>query len=204
MIDELKTLESESVSLSICYKNEDVKPLIEHDIYEHNIGLIMSSIPTFEAEELKDTLYDLKKLVFLFGDNLLYNIKRSIVLMSDNHKMESISSTAFDISETLGLALTLANFDPEGEFESKKMIIEHYETLTQIFGIEINVEQKVANPIRELSDMDDVLQIAPFEKRLNTDIFRKLISSKVQDFLLTTKQHPKLLVPFITSESVQQ
>ena len=84
------------------------------------------------------------------------------------------------------------------------MIIEHYETLTHIFGIEINVEQKVANPIRELSNMDDVLQIAPFEQRLNTDNFRKLISSKVQDFLLTTKKHPKLLVPFITHEGVHQ
>ena len=199
LIDELKTLESESVSLSICYKNEDVKSLIEHDIYEHNIGLIMSSISTFESDDLKETLYDLKKLVFLFGDNLLYNIKRSIVLMSQNEKMESIASTAFDISETLGLALTLADFDPEGEFESKKMIIEHYETLTDIFGIELNVEQKVANPIRELANMDDVVQIAPFEKRLNTYNYRKLISSKVQDFLLTTKKHPKLLVPFITS-----
>ena len=204
LINELKTLESESVSLSICYKNEDVTSLIEQDIYEHNIGLIMSSISTFEADDLKETLYDLKKLVFLFGDNLLYNIKRSIVLMSDNDKMESISSTAFDISETLGLALTLADFDPEGEFDSKKMIIEHYETLTHIFGIEINIEQKVANPIRELSDMDNVLQIAPFEKRLNTYNYRKLISSKVQDFLLTTKRHPKLLVPFITSEGFQQ
>ena len=204
LINELKTFESKSVSLSICYKNEDVRSLIEYDIYEHNIGLIMSSIPAFEAEDLKETLYDLKKLVFLFGDNLLYNIKKSIVLMSDNDKMESISSTSFDISETLGLVLTLADFDPEGEFESKKMIIEHYETLTHIFGIEINVEQKVANPIRELSNMDDVLQIAPFEKRLNTDNFRKLISSKVQDFLLTTKKHPKLLVPFITHEGVHQ
>lgn len=204
LIDELKTLESKSVSLSVCYKNEDVKSLIEYDIYEHNIGLVMSSIPAFEAEDLKERLYDLKKLVFLFGDNLLYNIKRSIVLMSDNDKMESISSTAFDISETLGLGLTLANFDPEGEFSNKKMIIEHYETLTHIFGIEINVEQKVANPIRELSNMDDVLQIAPFEKRLNTDNFRKLISSKVQDFLLTTKKHPKLLVPFSTNEGLHQ
>jgi len=202
LIDELKTLESESVSLSICYKNEDVKSLIEYDIYEHNIGLIMNSISTFEAEDLKETLYDLKKLVFLFGDNPLYNIKRSIVLMNENDKMESISSTAFDISETLGLALTLADFDPEGEFESKKMIIEHYETLTDIFGIELNVEQKVANPIRELADIDDVVQIAPFEKSLNTYSYRKLISSKVQDFLLTTKKHPKLLVPFITSEGI--
>ena len=121
--------------------------------------------------------------------------------MSENEKMESISSTAFDISETLGLGLTLGDFDPEGDFESKKMIIEHYETLAHIFNMEINIEQKVANPIRELSKMEDILQIAPFEKHLNTDSLRKLISSKIQDFLLTTHKHPKLLVPFVLTES---
>jgi hypothetical protein len=160
----------------------------------------MSSIPAFESEDLKETLYELKKLVFLFGDSLLYNIKKSIVLMTNKEEMESISSTAFDISESLGLALTLGDFDPEGDFESKKMIVEHYETLSQIFGTEINLEQKVANPIRELSGMENILQIAAFEERLNTDSLKKFISSKVQDFLLTTNRHPKLLVPFITSE----
>ena len=144
----------------------------------------------------------LKKLVFLFGDKLLYNIKSSVILMSENEKMESISSTAFDISETLGLGLTLGDFDPEGDFESKKMIIEHYETLTHIFNMEMNIEQKVANPIRELSNMEDILQIAPFEQRLNTDSIRKLLSSRIQDFLLTTNKHPKLLVPFARTESL--
>ncbi|MFC2073499.1 COG3400 family protein [Campylobacterota bacterium] len=201
LIDELKTLESENVTISICYENQNLKALVGNDIHEHNIGLIMNSIPTFEADDLKETLYNLKKLVFLFGDKLLYNIRKSIVLMDENEKMESISSTAFDISETLGLALTLADFDPEGDFESKKMIVEHYETLAQIFNMEMNIEQKVANPIRELSNMEDVLQIAPFEKHLNTDSLRKLISSKIQDFLLTTNRHPKLLVPFELTES---
>lgn len=201
LIDELKTLESENVTISICYENQNVKALVGNDIHEHNIGLIMNSIPTFEADDLKETLYNLKKLVFLFGDKLLYNIKKSIVLMDENEKMESISSTAFDISETLGLGLSLADFDPEGEFESKKMIVEHYETLAQIFNMEMNIEQKVANPIRELSNMEDVLQIAPFEKHLNTDSLRKLISNKIQDFLLITNKHPKLLIPFVPSES---
>jgi uncharacterized protein len=201
LIEELKTLESENVRLMISYENDHVKSLIEEDIHEFNIGLIMNSIPTFESDNLKKTLYDLKKLVFLFGDKLLYNIKNSVVLMSENEKMESISSTAFDISETLGLGLTLGDFDPEGDFESKKMIIEHYETLTHIFNMEMNIEQKVANPIRELSNMEDILQIAPFEKDLNTESFRKLISSKIQDFLLTTSRHPKLLVPFALTES---
>ena len=201
LIEELKALESEHVTISICYKNKDIKPLIEEDIHEYNIGLIMNSIPTFEADDLKEILYDLKKLVFLFGDKLLYNIKRSVVLMNGNEKMESISSAAFDISETLGLGLTLGDFDPEGDFESKKMIIEHYETLADIFNINMNIEQKVANPIRELSNMEDILQIAPFERDLNTDKLMKLISIKIQDFLLTTNRHPKLLVPFALTES---
>ncbi len=200
LIDEIKALESEHVTLSICYDDKNIKTLIEYDIHQHDIGLVLNSIQTFEADELKETLYDLKKLVYLFGDNLLYNIKECVILMSENEKMESISSTAFDISESLSLKLTLGDFDPEGDFESKKMIIEHYETLTHIFNMEINIEQKVANPIREIANMKDILQIAPFEKQLNTDNFMKLISTKVQDFLLTTKRHPKLLVPFALAE----
>ena len=81
------------------------------------------------------------------------------------------------------------------------MIIEHYETLTNIFNMEMEIEQKVANPIRELSNMEDILQVAPFEKDLNTESIRKLISNKIQDFLLTTNKHPKLLVPFAIMES---
>jgi len=196
LIDQLKMYESDNVTISICYKNEDIKTLIEYDIHEHNIGLVMNSISTFECGELKEVLYNLKKLVFLFGDKLLYNIKQSVVLMSENEKMESISSAAFDISETLGLGLTLGDFDPEGDFENKNMIIEHYETLADIFNMQLKLEQRVSNPIRELLKMEDVLQIAPFEKHLNTDNFKKLISGKIQDFLLTTHKHPKLLVPF--------
>ena len=200
LIEEIKALESEHVSLSICYDDHDIKTLIEYDIHQHDIGLVLNSIETFESENLKETLYNLRKLVYLFGDNLLYNIKECVILMSENEKMESISSTAFDISESLTLKLTLCDFDPEGDFESKKMIIEHYETLTNIFNMEINIEQKVANPIREIANMKDILQIAPFEKQLNTDNFIRLISTKVQDFLLTTKKHPKLLVPFALGE----
>jgi len=200
LIDKLKAYESESVMISVSYEDNEVKHLIEYDIHQHDIGLIMNSIKAFESDELKEILYDLRKLVYLFGDKLLQNVKKSIVLMTGDEKMESISTTAFDISESLTLQLMLGDFDPEGDFESKKMIIEHYETLTHIFNMKIDIEQKVANPIRELSNMKNILQIAPFEKRLNTDSFMKLISTRVQDFLLTTSRHPKLLVPFALNE----
>ena len=200
LIEKIKTFETENVTINFCYKNDDIKRLVEYDIHEYDIGLIVNSIPTFEADKLKETLFGLKKMVYLFGDSPLCDIKKSVVLMVENEKMESISSTAFDISETLGLGLMLGDFDPEGDFESKSMIVEHYETLTHIFNMEMQLEQKVANPIRELAKMENILQIAPFEERLNTDNIIKLISSSVQDFLLTTNKHPKLLVPFALLE----
>jgi len=196
LIDELKTYESEKITVSVCYDDENIRNLVEYDIQEHDIGLVLTGIETFEREDIKETLYDLRKVVYLFGDKLLYNVKEAVILMSENEKMESISSTAFDISESLGLQLILGDFDPEGDFESRKIIIEHYETLSHIFNMEIDIQQKIANPIREISAMEDILQIAPFEKGLNSDNILKLVSTKVQDFLLTTKKHPKLLVPF--------
>ena len=200
LLERLKEYETENVTIAISYKNEEIGELVEFDIHEYNIGLIMNSIPAFEADGQKETLYNLKKLVYLFGNRPLVESTTSVILMSENEKMESISSTAFDISETLGMSLSLCDFDPEGDFESRKMIIEHYETLTHIFNMEINIEQKVANPIREVANMNNILQIAPFEERLNGETWRKIISTRVQDFLLTTTKHPKLLVPFAITE----
>ena len=200
LIEELKSYESDNVTISVCYEDENNNTLVEFDIQEYDIGLILNSIESFESDALKNTLFDLKKVVYLFGDKLLYNIKECIILMDENEKMESISSTAFDISESLNLDLTLADYDPEGDFESRKIIIEHYETLSHIFNMEINIEQKIANPLRELSHKENILQIAPFEKDLGEDKILKFLSTKIKDFLLSTKRHPKLLVPFALSD----
>ena len=200
LIDEIKAFEAPHIKVLVYYKNDDISRLIEYDIHEYDIGMLLTSIPTFETEDVCDTLYELKKLIYLFGKTEMQNVLNSIVLMSENEVMESISSTAFDISETLGLGLTLANYDPDGEFESKKMVVEHYETLTHIFNMEMNLEEKMANPMRELAKMKNILQVVPFEKDMNTNRLKKLVSSRAEDYVLTTTKHPKLLVPFDISD----
>ncbi len=201
LIEQIRTYESDNITIMVSYdQQKKQKHVIEYDIHKYDIGLVFTSIQRFDRENLKGTLYDLKKLVYLFGDKLLYNVQECVVLMDKQEQMESISSTAFEISESLKLKLCLCDFDPEGDFASKKMIVDHYETLTQIFNTEININQKIANPIIELERMEHVLQIAPFEPNLKKSDFLKFISTKVQDFLLITQSHPKLLVPYAISE----
>lgn len=200
LIEALKKYESSNVILLVCYDDQNFGPLIEYDMQQYDIGLVLSSIKAFDSRQIKTLFYELKKLVYLFGDRQIYNIKEAVVLMNEKEKMESISSTAFDFAEELGIRLTLADFDPEGDFEAKKMIIEHYENMAQIFNIEIHLEQKVANPIREIERKKEILQIIPFEKGLAYKKFLYFLSAKSYNFLLRTQKHPKLLVPFEASE----
>ncbi|MFT7879002.1 MAG: TrkA C-terminal domain-containing protein [Sulfurimonas sp.] len=200
MLEQIREYESENVTILVCYDVHKYQHTIEYDIHKYDIGLVLNSIERFENDKLKKLLYDLRKIVYLFGNEPLYNVKESVVLMGEKEQMESISSSAFEISELLKLKLCLCDFDPEGDFASKKIIIEHYEILTQILNTEINIVQKIANPVRELEKRQDLLQIAPFEANLNANSFVKYISTKIQDFLLVTHVHPKLLVPYAVND----
>jgi len=200
LIEALRSFESDDVTIMVCYDDNHIEDLIEFDIQEHDIGLVLNSVDTFSEQEIQERIYALRKVVYLFGDQMLYNIDECIILMDEEEKMESISSTAFDVAESLEMQLCLCNFDPEGDFDSKKIVFEHYETLAHIFNMEIKVEQRASNPVRELMHMEKVLQIAPFEKALKKEHFMKYMSMKIKDFLLTTQKHPKFLVPYATGE----
>ena len=195
LMEAVKEEEKENVSIHICYDIKGIEELIEYDIQNFDIGLVLNSIDTFDGVGMMDRLYQLKKLIYIFGDKSLYDITQSIVLVTNESEMESISSTAIDFSESLDIELHLCNFDPEGDFDNKKMIIEHYESLSQIFNYKVYTEQDTANPIRMIESMDHIVQIAPFTKESKRRSILNLISTKVQDYLLTIGKHPKILVP---------
>jgi len=203
LLDKIKTMHSDDNNLRvhISYDNEDIISLLEYDIQEFDIGVVLSSIVTFEPNSIQHLLFEIKKGVYLFGDTPLCQLKECVVLMEgDEERMEAISSTAFDVAESLGLELCLCDFDPQGDFDSKKIIIEHYENLSSIFNTKITVKQKIANPIREIKSMESLVHIVPFDKELKANTFFNIISTKIKDFILTTPKHPKLLVPFTSQD----
>ena len=174
---------------------EDRAEVITADTQNYDIGLIYVSSECFDREKVYRELYDLKKLVYLFGKTPLQEVQRAVILMSRGEYMEAISSTSFYISETLGLELCLCFFDPEGDFQSGQKTVNHFETLSHIFHYPIRIEERQANPVRALKEMHRVLQITPFDWQLKRKWRIPYFSTKVEDYLLEEIPHPKLLVP---------
>jgi len=149
----------------------------------------------FFKKENKSYFHNLMRPIYIFGDKSLYNIKASMVLMGERGEMEAISTSAFDFSESLGLSFSLCNYNPEGDFDESRTVVEHYESLSRLYNFKIKIDNKRVNPIRELLNYDEVLHIAPLIKKANSHFFINLFSTKISDYLISIKKHPQLLIP---------
>ncbi len=196
LLEKIKSFRRENIDIMVSYEEEGLTETLVSDMQKCDVGLVFCSMECFENDKISGELFDLKKLVCIFGDISLYTIEHSAILMSDNEEeMESISSMSFYISETLDLELCLCNYSPDGDFQDKRMIVEHYETLSHIFHYPIKIEEKQVNPIREFHKMDNVLHIVPFTKKLKKESIFGFFSMSLDRHMLNSHTHPKLLIP---------
>jgi hypothetical protein len=195
LLDEIRGYDNGRIDIHVQYGDDAVSEVILNDMIQFDIGMLMMTPQLFSDKAVADEMMGQRKLVMLFGDSPLYSVERSVVLVSGEEEMESISSTLFYASETLDLKPCLCNYDPEGDFESKKMVVEHYETLARIFQYPVTVEEKTVNPIRALESMEYILQVVPFTRALQEEDIFKIFSTRISDYLLDSTRHPKLLIP---------
>jgi len=194
ILDELRKTESKNIHILEECEDSEIFNTIEYDTTECDIGLFLIDDKLFR-KQMQERLYLLRRPVYIFGQNSIYNIDKAIILMGDEVAMETLSSSVFDICETLNLRLSLCNYDPEGDFSEKKNIIEHYETLSNLHNFKIEIIEKRANPIRELKEKSNILHIAPFDKTIMNTPLVNFFSLNFSRYFLSIKKHPKLLIP---------
>jgi len=195
VVNEIRNLENPNISVCISYIDDDILTDIDYDVSHLDIGMFLLDNEMFFKRNYKKHLYGLMRPIYIFGDKSLYNIKKAVILMGEEVEMESLSTSVFDFSESLGLELSLCNYNPEGDFEESKNIVEHYVTLSRLNNFKIDIEEKRANPIRELLKQNEVLHIAPFTKNVSNLSFINFFSTKLSDFFTKIKKHPQLLIP---------
>ncbi|HHC11416.1 MAG TPA: hypothetical protein ENK79_02135 [Campylobacterales bacterium] len=194
ILEELKKNESETIYILDDCDSSELFNIIEYDTSECDIGLFLIDDTIFR-KKIQERLYLLKRPIYIFGENSIYNIPKAMVLMGDEVEMEMLSSSVFDICETLNLKLSLCNYDPEGDFSEKKNILEHYETLANLHSFKIEIKEKKSNPIREIRAQSNILHIAPFDKSVMNRPIANFFSQNFSRYFLGIKKHPTLLIP---------
>lgn len=195
VLTEVRTLETANIFIFTTYNPVDIFTDIDYDISQHDIGLFLINNEQFFKRSFKKYLYGLMRPIYIFGDKSLYNIKKAVILMGEDREMESLSTSVFDFSESLGLELTLCNYNPEGDFEESEPIVEHYETLSRLHNFKITIDKKRVNPIRELIKHEEILHIAPFTKKAYDLSFTNFFYTQLSHYFLSIKKHPQLLIP---------
>lgn len=195
IIEEIRALETKNISVSTSYNPHTILNDIDYEVSQYDIGLFLISNEQFFKKNLKKYLYGFMRPIYIFGDKSLYNIEKASILMGENAQMESLSTSVFDFSESLGLELTLCDYNPEGDFEESEYIIEHYESLSRLYNFKITIDKKRVNPIRELLKHEDILHIAPFTKEASSFSFMNFLQAKLSYYFLDSKKHPQLLIP---------
>ena len=195
IISELRALQTDDINVMVTYLNSKNGNDIDFDISRYDIGLFMLDRAYFFKTKFKQHILGYKRPIYLFGEKSLYNIKQAIILMGEESVMESLSTSIFDFSESLGLELTLCDYSPEGDFHDTKQIEEHYESLSRLYNFKVKIDRKSVNPIRELLEHDEVLHVTPFVKGIKQFSMFKLFSTKHDAYSMSIKKHPQLLIP---------
>lgn len=195
IINELRGIETKDIHIIITYREPNILGDIGFDISQYDIGLLMMDRACFFDKRFKNELSKYKRPLYLFGEKSLYNIKESLMLMGEERTMETISASIFDFSESLGLELTLCDYNPDGDFQEKQQTVTHYETLSQLYNFKITIERKQVNPILELLKHNDILMVTPFVNEIKKFSLLKLFSTNHDDYIMSIKKHPQLLIP---------
>ncbi len=194
IVEKIKNHRDENIDVVIDYYGKNLNQQMFDDIQNKHIGLVMVSHKLFNNYELRKLFYKLHVPILKISKKSFENIKESALILSDNKNLEKISSTAFDISEQMGLNMELHNFLKEHQ-ENKEQVIEHYYNLATIFSKSIKVIKESQNSIRVLKTKDNFLQIIPFTQKIATRKIYSLLSTDSEKLYHKLDEYHQLFIP---------
>lgn len=153
----IQNFDEEQFNVIVDYFETNEKKALMEDTGKMDIGLIVVDKRFFQKH--KKSLYKTKLPIFKLGTKGFDLLTRSVVLNNDTHEIEQESSVIFDVSTQLGLDLKLYTYNQD-HAEQDKRLAEHFENLSKIFGREVEVIQSERNPLFDLRNASDILQLS--------------------------------------------
>jgi len=158
----------ENLTISMDYHSKGMRKILQEDKYKFDMGMIVLTRSLLNYRDIVSDVIALKIPIFKIGSENISSLKSSLVLLNDNKLYEQISPILFDISSQLKITPKILDIDPIGDVK-RENLISHMNNLSKIFNQNIIVVSEKTNPIKRLSQEQNVLQILP----LKVEMFKK-------------------------------
>lgn len=194
LLRHIKDLRSDSVSVEIDYEDGDVEDAFHADVRKYHIGLVMVSKELFHDFDTRNMLYDAHVPVLKIANRSFSKLKDALAILTENRDLEKVSTTIFDISSQMGFNLELFNYLNEKD-EYKEQVIEHFNNLATIFSKSIKITESESNPIRELKQRENFLQVLPFTKKMISRHLYSLFSTDSEKLYYKLDDYHQIFIP---------
>jgi hypothetical protein len=170
IINKIKSLLQgvKNLIISMDYHSKGMREILKEDKYKFDMGMIILTKSLLNYREIISDILALKMPIFKIGNENISSLKSSLVLLNDNKLYEQISPILFDISSQLKITPKILDIDPIGDAK-RENLLSHLNNLSKIFNQNIVVVSEKSNPIKRLSQEQNVLQILP----LKVEMFKK-------------------------------
>ncbi len=191
--EKIRSYDGGHILVNVEYHQTDVKKVLQDDISKLDVGLIVANNTFFKA--YKEVLYKQKLPVLKTGIFGYGQIQNGVILATNSKDIERESSVILDFCSQLDLKISLYNFDPS-DMDSAKDIVEHFEHLSNLFDIEVDViENDEVNPILALKPRQDFIQFVPFSKKIIQKPITNVVSTDMDRLSYKLADNYQLFIP---------
>ncbi len=196
-IDLLQTIKSyrkENIIIDIDYFNIKREQIIYQDLTQYQVGLVIVSRAQFALQHVREVLFEASMPVFKIANRSFSKMKESVIVLSNNNDLESVSTTVFDISAQMGYNLEMFSYSNEAQ-GNREQIIEHYNNLSSIFSKSIKVVELEENPIRVLNQKENFLHCLPFTDKILSNRLATIFSTDTEHLYHRLDDYHQVFIP---------
>jgi hypothetical protein len=192
VFEKIKSYHNRHINVMVDYYETQPRKVLREDTEAMDIGLIVVLNRFFQKN--RKTLYKTKLPVFKMGKRGFASLNQGVVLSSDAQEIEQETSVIFDVATQLALEIKLYSYNPDHP-ESKESLIEHFESLSKLFGREVDMIQSDKNPLLKLKHQDNILQFLPFSHKILESNFFSIFSTDMEKLHFKLANNYQLFIP---------
>ncbi len=190
--EKIKSYHNGHINVMIDYFETNPRKVMRDDAQNFDIGLIVVMNAFFQTH--RNMLFNTKLPIFKMGKKGFGSLNEAIVLSNDAVEIEKESSVIFDVAKQLALDIKLYTYDPDDK-QDKSSVIEHFESLSKLFGRDIDVIQSEKNPLLKLKNKDNILQFLPFNRKIVESNLFSIFSTDLDKLHFKLANNYQLFIP---------